>query len=1144
MNSIENKIPFSNKKNISVRLVLLALCANLLIAVLVSAFQIYYSYQDSMQSAGDRFIQIEKGYLASLEASMWEVNKARIDALLDGLSQLPNVGKVVLTDESNDVYTRNENLDDPFSKMDFILRYSENNSVFELGNLHIELVNHDIIAQVKSRAIGIAITTLCTLLIGSLFTLAFFQLLVSRHLHTMATFARDFNIAKLDIPLTLDRKKSRDIDELDLVVNSINTMQSTLNKELATRSAIEKELRLHKDNLELLVEERTRALRSSIEQLNIASDVAELGVWSWNIKNNVFDWNERMFAMYEQPLTLRGSGLTLQHWSERVHHEDIEATTENLKRAIDTHETFNAVFRIVTPQGGIKYIQAKAEVECDADNNAIKITGINRDITIQRELEAHLTYAKEQADAASAAKSSFLANMSHEIRTPMNAVLGLLQLVQHTELTPRQQDYISKTQTAAKSLLGLLNDILDFSKIDSGKLALDIYPFDFDVLMRDLAVVLSGNQDGNSVEVIFDIDPLLPKILIGDRLRLQQILINLAGNALKFTKQGQVIVAASLIEKSENNVRIHIAVTDTGIGISPEQINYIFDSFVQAEASTTRRFGGTGLGLVISKRLANLMDSDLRVESELGRGSSFWFDITLGTDQTTQEFSHNVLDSIAGLKILVVDDNAINREILVRTITSMGAYADEADGGLIAVQKVQAAKFKNFAYDAVLMDWRMPDLDGLTAAKLIHESSNQTTSPIIIMVSAYGREEIAKQEDAANAPYSDFLIKPVTPQQLTDSLLHALKNVTPVSQQHSSQKIKQQPLSGIRILIVEDNALNRQVASELLNSEGAIIELAEGGLEGVEKVVSSQHSYDVVLMDVQMPDIDGLEATRRIRANAQFKNLPILAMTANASPADREMCIAAGMNDHLGKPIDLDKVVSSIRELIGKEETVTSSANNSTSKLSVKESADLVIDDFPIILKRFGGKLDIYTRLFINFYPDIAKLLKTAKQQLEQKNPKGVAVAFHSIKGIASTMGAKVLAQRAADFEREFNSSEIPETQKIITQETLDELDFLLEKTVIQLESSFTKHKSNNEIDYNETEENPKFVDTDEWKKKLADILPLLIADDLQANDMIETLYESSSAEIKAHLSDVHTQINALQYDAAIVAINHLLDAT
>ncbi|WP_017904811.1 hybrid sensor histidine kinase/response regulator [Pseudomonas asplenii] len=787
----------------------------------------------------------------------------------------------------------------------------------------------------------------------------------------------------------------------------------------------------------------TRLIR---DQLLMAADVAELGIWTWNLADDTLQWNERMFEFYSQPLSLRDNGLTYAHWYERVHPDDIEAVAAQLAVAVAGEGVYDPVFRVLAPDGRIRILQAGAQVERDAQGRALRVTGINRDITTQSELEAHLLQARDRADSASAAKSFFLANMSHEIRTPMNAVLGMLQLVQHTELNARQRDYVVKAQTAAKSLLGLLNDILDYSKIEAGKLRLDLHPFELEALMRDLAVVLAGNQGSKEVEVMFDLDSELPASLVGDSMRLQQVLINLAGNALKFTQHGQVVVSVRQLQRLEGQVALRIEVCDTGIGINAEQLQRIFEVFTQAEASTTRRFGGTGLGLVICKRLVGLMGGELLVESEEGRGSRFWFDITLDVARTEPlRLSCPGVDS--RMRLLVADDNSMACELLLRTVRSLGWTADTVDGGTRAVESVRNAQMRGEPYDVVLMDWRMPDMDGLSAARLISLQEQSVPPPMVIMITAYGREVLADVHHEGDAPFVGFLTKPVTPLQLADAVQRAFSSeVVPQARQ---EPVRQRRLTGMRLLVVEDNALNRQVADELLKGEGAQVVLAEGGLEGVSQVFSSSIPFDAVLMDIQMPDIDGMEATRRIRRQPGFAALPILAMTANASSSDREACLAAGMNDHVSKPIDLEELVLTLRVQTGRE-TVQPKV------LEAAAAADTVLEARQSIMARFGGNIELICTVLYGFGAELEKQLSLLPAHLQERDGPALAAVLHAIKGSSGTMGAQALSQRAGALERELLYGDAAAIARVLDDpHWLPELRQLLVRSVEQLQATF-----------------------------------------------------------------------------------------
>ncbi|RON50028.1 ATPase [Pseudomonas frederiksbergensis] len=885
--------------------------------------------------------------------------------------------------------------------------------------------------------------------------------------------------------------------------------------DITERKAAEKELAA---SLKTTLEQRSE-LMALHDQLLMAAEVAELGIWSWTLADNALKWNDRMFEFYGQPLTLRDTGLSYMHWYSRVHPDDVVAAAAKLNGAVEGTDVYDTIFRVVRPDGQTRFIQAGAQIERGPGGKALRVTGINRDITAQRELESFLLHAKEQADAGSAAKSAFLANMSHEIRTPMNAVLGMLQLVQNTDLDGRQLDYVSKAQTAAKSLLGLLNDILDYSKIEAGKLQLDMHPFELEPLMRDLAVVLAGNQGQKEVEVLFDLDSNLPNDLIGDSLRLQQVLINLAGNALKFTLEGQVVVSVEQRLRTKSAVSLRIAVSDTGIGISPEQQQRIFEGFTQAEASTSRRFGGTGLGLVICKRLVTLMGGELQVQSQQGVGSRFWFDITLDVAPTSLPKSTGPgVD--ASIRILVVDDNAMAGELLLRTVHALGWKGDHVSGGTQAVEWVKKAQARGEAYDMVLMDWRMSDMDGLSAAHLIQQQSSGVSPPMIIMITAYGREVLADVNEAGDAPFVGFLTKPVTPRQLTDAIERALGGK---GLQHSplspSTADRPQRLAGLRLLVVEDNMLNRQVADELLTREGAEVRLAEGGLEGVSKVMNER--FDVVLMDIQMPDIDGLEATRRIRSNPRFATLPIVAMTANASNSDREACLAAGMNEHVGKPIDLEQLVATLLFQVGRE------GSQAASGLGQTLMDEGVIDSRASIVDRFGGDLDLIRIVLKNFGPELEKQLVRLHEQIQQQDAAGAAFVLHSIKGSSGTMGAKALSALAGHLEHTLKDP--ASAANIFADVTwFDELSRLLQLSLEQMNVDFAQSPRATISADKET------MEPTQWKQSLEEILLLLEAGNLQALELTDALVAKTPPSLRPRFDELVARVQSLDFSAAM----------
>ena len=868
--------------------------------------------------------------------------------------------------------------------------------------------------------------------------------------------------------------------------------------------------------------EHQRALAAAAEQLHLAIEVAEMGIWTWELANNQLHWNDRMFAIYDQPLDLKEGGLVYAHWQSRVHPDDVKATEASLLAAVEGTGNYDPMFRIVLPDGRVRQIQAGARVERDTQGQALRVIGFNRDMTDQWLLESSLRNAKEQADLASGSKSSFLANMSHEIRTPMNAVLGMLQLVQQTDLNTRQQDYINKTQVAAKSLLGLLNDILDFSKVEAGKLELDPHPFELEHLLRDLAVVLSGNVGQKEVELLFEVDPSLPRVLMADKLRLQQILINLAGNAIKFTPQGEVVISIRRLSSTDDSVTVNVAVRDSGIGIEASQLEKIFDGFSQAEASTTRRFGGTGLGLAISSRLVEIMGGDLVVSSEIGKGSLFSFSVTLPVADDIPMVQ--AAAALSPLRILVVDDNPVAREVLVAYCHGLGLYAEEAASGKEAISRYVGAAQAGHRYDVVLMDWRMPEMDGMVAAQKISEISGPGKPPIILMVTAYGREALQQSQDTARAPFFDLLTKPLTPSQLGEALSRAFSGAQ-VEPAQMKQQTKTQQLSGLKLLVVEDNALNRQVAFELLSSEGANVSLAHGGLQGVEMACDGSRHFDLVLMDIQMPDIDGLEATRRIRQLRTKAQLPILAMTANASAADREACLAAGMDEHVGKPIDMDQLIPAILGLVAAPRIPVAVVD--------QQSVSDIDARLATVLKRFSGNRSLLGATLDAFVPEGQKLIEMA---LAANSTKAQLLALHTLKGIAATVGAVSLSQLAARIEGDIKQNN--GDGLLLREEDVVELRRLLTAEIAELLAAFNGSElTDKSAKATLAHGLPRQV----LQERLQAILPLLDGKRMQAVDKMEALMAETSGTDKQSLQPLASRIEQLDFNGASQILHNLL---
>ena len=616
---------------------------------------------------------------------------------------------------------------------------------------------------------------------------------------------------------------------------------------------------------------------------------------------------------------------------------------------------------------------------------------------------SELREARDAALEASQSKSQFLANMSHEIRTPMNAILGMLALLAGTGLTTRQLDYLTKTEGAARSLLGLLNDILDFSKVEAGKLELDIQPFAVETLLRDLSVILAANTGGKNVEVLFDMDPLLPPRLVGDDMRLRQILINLGGNAIKFTQQGEVVIGIQIRERMADRVRLEISVSDTGIGIAQPDQARIFTGFTQAESSTTRRFGGTGLGLAICQRLVRMMGGELQLHSTVGRGSRFSFELLLPVAAPVPGTA--MVASARGLRVLIVDDNAVARRVMVAMALSLGWQADVAASGEQAMLLLQQ-EGSGIPYDVVLLDWRMPGLDGWETSRRIRAASGSGRSPLLLMVTAQARNTLGQRGSQDEGLLDGFLVKPVTASMLLEAVQEAL---APAVQAPIVARGPARRLAGLRLLVVEDNPINQQVARELLAAQGASVQVAVDGRQGVDMVVSADPQFDAILMDVQMPVMDGLTATRELRRFPGLAQLPVIAMTANAMGKDRDACLEAGMNDYVSKPFELAELVATIERNVARSRGALSPGPAVSSRVPAAPAAA----DFEGALARLGGDANLYRLVYGSFRVDAQAMVDGLAGQLAAGQRAEAQRTLHTLKGLAATLGADAFAAEA-----------------------------------------------------------------------------------------------------------------------------------
>ncbi len=626
-------------------------------------------------------------------------------------------------------------------------------------------------------------------------------------------------------------------------------------------------------------------------------------------------------------------------------------------------------------------------------------------IIIYTKSQEELKIAKNAAEASAKSKSEFLANMSHEIRTPMNAIMGLTDLILQSDLDFKQRDYLEKIKSSSTSLLGIINDILDFSKIDAGKMDIENIDFRLNDVMDNLSDMFSNKTAEKEIEFIISISNDIPLNLIGDPLRLSQTLINLTGNAVKFTKKGEIIVSVSPFECKKNYITLEFIVKDTGVGIPKNRLNTLFDSFVQADGSTTRKYGGTGLGLSISKQLIELMGGSLKVKSKIGKGTEFSFLLSFKKKNKKTLGNKHIDTGLNNMKVLVVDDNKSAREILYETLTSFRFKVKTVDSGEKSIDELMQSHRKGMPFKLVILDLVMPKIDGIDTTKLIRESSGIADIPIIMMT-GFGREEVMHQ--AKKAGVNAFLMKPVKHSLLLDTIMDVFAqnkdDHIPEDEKITNRADEPVKLNNLKVLLVEDNKINQLVASKILEGMGIIVTITSNGLLALKLL--KKENFDIVLMDIQMPEMDGYTATREIRNKLNLKDLTIIAMTAHAMSGDKEKCLNAGMNDYISKPIDPEILYSKLLQY-GKDKIITQTGE--TNKETMSDGQYELPDYMPGIdiksgLSRFRGNTELFIELLKGFMDDYRDSTNKIRDLMQKKDNNEAENFLHGIKGVAGNL--------------------------------------------------------------------------------------------------------------------------------------------
>jgi PAS domain S-box-containing protein len=753
------------------------------------------------------------------------------------------------------------------------------------------------------------------------------------------------------------------------------------------------------------------------------------------------------------------------------------------------------------------------------------------DISIRKQQEVELKIARDKAQEAAQTKSDFLANMSHEIRTPMNAIIGLSNLVQKTELNPRQRDYVQKIHQSGKHLLGIINDILDFSKIEAGKLTVEKIDFSLLSVLDNVLTLVAEKAHAKGLELIFNIAADVPQRLVGDALRLSQILINYANNSVKFTDKGQIEIVLRIDERKDDELQLYCAVRDTGIGLTPDQIKLMFQSFQQADSSTTRKYGGTGLGLSIAKKLAELMNGTVGVESVAGEGSTFWFTGWVGVSHQAPHY-RNPVHNLRAKRILVIDDNEAASIVLVDLLEHMGLEVMAAASGEAALECIQQQAVVGKPFELLLIDWQLSGIDGVETARRIKELN----IPLAHMVMVTGYDTDSLLPLAAAIGINQVLLKPVNPAKLAEALMSFYAND---AQPHSLGLEPQgksllelvSSIAGSNILLVEDNEINQLVATELLAEGNVTVEVANNGKEALDMILARPTHWDVVLMDMQMPVMDGVTATIEVRKTISAEQLPIVAMTANAMVQDKEKCMAAGMQDFVTKPIDPDVLWETLLRVIrSKAASLESAALTKISQMVSDSTVQVAVEQFVLPsgiqgldsalgLRRVSGKIVLYETILRKYIAGQATVVDELRTAVENQDFELAKRLAHTTKGVSGNIGATGVQGIAAEIEAGLGEG-------VDSVAILDKLTVLQSALAPLLQSLAACLPQ-------DTKAVAVTIDTEKLAELRAQLTDFLKADDSQAADLFEEHASLFKAAWPEQFKSLETDLKNFDFDQA-----------
>ncbi|MBE1299371.1 MAG: response regulator [Alteromonadaceae bacterium] len=876
-------------------------------------------------------------------------------------------------------------------------------------------------------------------------------------------------------------------------------------------------------------------LADAEERLELAIQGANAGTWENNFDTNKVVTSDIWANMlgYTNPELFRLFSDGPNRFIHLIHPEDIDTTTELLRRHIKGEtDVFRAQFRMRTAQGNWKWILSIGKKAVPTESNPHRrMFGIHLDITETKELEAKILEAKQQAESAAQAKSDFLSNMSHEIRTPMNAILGMSHLALTTELTPKQRNYIGKVYRSAESLLGIINDILDFSKIEAGKLDVESIEFNINDVFNHLTQVLELKIQQKALDLYFVVDKDVPEHMRGDPLRLGQVLLNLCSNAVKFShKNGEIIVRLQKEVDDGDNLRLLFTVQDFGIGMSPEQVSKLFSSFSQADTSTTREYGGTGLGLTISRNLAELMGGDIWVESEQGQGSEFHFNIVVQYADMRTPVVARPADITKNLNVILIDDNDTAREILQNQLILCRYDVTGCDSGAMALDILEKRP-KDQPVDLIFLDWHMPNMNGVETAKRIRAMDIQ--QPKIIMITGYNESDL--QLEIRGLDISCTLTKPITPSALYSSIVKAMGEVeSELDQEESSEKVElaKAKLSGANILLAEDNEMNQELVTDLLEMANISVTIAENGEEAI--ALLNEREFDGVLMDCQMPVMDGYSATRKIRVDERFSKLPIVAMTANAMAGDKEKAIAAGMNDHIAKPVKVSTMFEVMSKWISPsqpQELPASKVKSSSLSVNAQHFPSIKGVDTDAGLGTCQNNPKLYKKLLKRFTETEVLFEAKINDAFAENDYEKAAMLAHTLKGNAGNIGAHTLQHMAGSLEQACKNKAED------AQDSVADINDEIVQLVVNIKAALPEQEDTQEIEKIQ-------VSPEQLLQNIDEIMSLLAEFDTSAEEKLELLAtQLHNPELTQLVQEAIKAMDEFDFDAAKEAIEKVQTA-